>query len=162
MADPYVNWAPANVGACSATWYVGPETFVVETEATNPTFGRGGVVASSPSNSIVGAWDFLVPGPLKDVLTSAFTPNTLPLSDYSRQVMERWAAAGGRISIVGTDKDGGVVYGASAAPLEVGPMLLGDLQMGWSIAFDQTLYPPTGRTPFQWAITFSVAHSLTR
>lgn len=157
MSDPYVKWAPVNVGACSATWYVGPEVWSGGATGTAPTFGWGGVIASNPSDTLVGAWDFLVPGPLKDTLTQPFAADDA----YTANVMQKWAEAGGEISIMGFTQNGAeAVYGAAARPFYIGG-LLGPAQMGFFINYDTDAYPSLP-TPIRWVVKFSVSHSVTR
>lgn len=156
MADPYVRWAPANVGACSATWYVGPEAgWRAGSDGTNPTFGQpipGG------DDGVSGAWGFLVPGPLKDTLTKEFV-QTDPA--FIPNMMQAWADAGGEISIMGIGSGGSLrPYGAAMFPFPVATGT-GTQQMAFYIDYDQTLYPAI-TPPIRWVVKFSVAHSVTQ
>lgn len=82
MADPYVSFAPKQVGPCSASWFVGSAS---GSPNDSPTFG--------PATDLnpIGAWDYLVDGPLKDVLTASYASE--------EAATEAWAAAGGEIVV---------------------------------------------------------------
>jgi len=141
MADPYVNFAPAEVGPCTATWFVGLNGESAFND--NPTFG--------PATTIqpVGTWDFLVDGPLKDVLTTVYA-NT-------DAFLEAWATAGGQVDFIAQRADqtalaGATVYGYSNPLNGKGE---------WHCFCDIGLLPPEA-LPLRWVVKFSVPHSIIR
>ena len=155
MADPYVRTPPVNVGACSATWYVDPLTEPRPgSDGSNPTFGQP---FPDGIGGVTGAWQFLVPGPLKDVVTREFLLNPTMELDCT----QAWAAAGGEVSVMGRTDDGQCVYGATARMIRNSPMGATTQQMMFSIEYDYTLYPALV-TPIRWVVKLSVAHSVTQ
>jgi hypothetical protein len=154
MPDPYVRSAPANVGACSATWYVDPATEPVPgSDGSNPTFGQP---LPNPFSGVTGAWQFLVPGPLKDVLTKEYPV----AAGMEQEMLQDWAAAGGEVSIMALAGNG-PVFGASARPINVVGAFLPTQQMAFGIEYDVTQYPAVP-VPIRWSIRFSVPHSIVR
>lgn len=155
MADPYVRSAPANIGACSATWYVDPVTEPVSgSDGTNPVFGQP---LPNPFGSLTGAWQFLLPGALKDVLTKEYTVSPT----MEQEMLQDWAAAGGEVVIMGLADEGGPIYGAMARPINVVGAFLPTQQMAFGIEYDVTQYPAVP-VPIRWSIRFSVPHSIVR
>lgn len=155
MADPYVRTAPLNVGACSATWYVDPLTEPRPgSDGTDPTFGQP---LDDGSGNMTGAWGFLVPGPLKDVLTQEITITP----DFVWDVAQAWSEAGGSITVMGLAADGTPIYGATPRVFIIGPAPGPTQQMAFAVNYDFTAYPAVP-TPIRWSVRFSVPHSIVR
>lgn len=155
MADPYVRAAPSNIGACSATWYVDPLTEPRPgSDGSNPTFGQP---LPDGIGGVTGAWQFLVPGPLKDVLTREFPVNDTVELD----TMRAWSEAGGEVSIMGRSDAGQIIYGASVKMIRVPSVEYTAQQMMFSVEYDYSAYPSVV-TPIRWSIRFSVPHSIVR
>ena len=149
MADPYVNFAPAEVGPCTATWFVGPDSGA-EDGNQGPTFGP-----ATPSQE-VGAWDFLVDGPLKDVLTENHGTRDAALL--------AWAKAGGQIDFVVMSARQSIVIQSSVfSPwtsdvLDLDPSAYG---FAWFLGLDVSGLDPADY-PLRWVVKFSVPHSIIR
>lgn len=155
MADPYVRTPPVNVGACSATWYVDPTTEPVPgSDGSNPTFGQP---LPDPFGGVTGAWQFLLPGALKDVLTKEYTVSPT----MEQEMLQDWAAAGGEVVVSALSEGAGPVYGVSVRPVNVVGGSLPTQRMAFSVEYDIGLYPAVP-TPIRWSIRFSVPHSIVR
>lgn len=144
MADPFVTWAPEEVGPCTATWFVGSGRGSETNEG--PTFG------SATESQPVAAWSHLVDGPLKDVLTAPY--------ESKDAAMAAWAKAGGQVDFSAQSADGSPVYTVqpwiNLYPLEVsGP------QIWWQVGFVPADYPAVA-LPLRWVVKFSVPHSIIR
>lgn len=140
MADPFVTIPPSEVGPCTATWFIGADSGSSFNDS--PTFG--------PSTSInpVGAWDFLVDGPLKDVLTTVY-----PSTDA---FLAAWAAAGGRVDFTAQTALQAQLYNSSAHGYAQPLNGKGEWQMT-----NAALTAPEEK-PYRWVVQFSVLHSIVR
>jgi len=135
MADPFVNFAPAEVGPCTATWFVGADSGSSFND--NPSFGPP-------------AWAFLVDGPLKDVLDKVYPTDDAALSAF--------AAAGGQITCTVQGAAGQTMQPYAPRVYQTLPPSAGTW---WQVVVDSGALPPEA-LPLRWVVKFSVPHSIIR
>lgn len=149
MSNPYVTWEPSEVGPCTATWLVAGNSGNPENDG--PAFGPGPFI-SQP----VGAWDYLVDGPLKAVLDRTY-------NSYD-EMLGAWASAGGQLNCTVQDANGQPVGldrtpwaqrvdATSGAPAPTGA----PAPFVWFFSADTSTSPAY---PLRWTVKFSVPHSI--